>query len=493
MTPRSDGESTTGLLQDRAVGAATAALADQRRAIHQRLLAGASGAEVMAALTELVDGLLIGRYREAVRTTGGEAVTAGFQHCCLVALGGYGRRELAPYSDIDIMFLFRPEAGTTVASLSRQVLHHLWDIGFQVGHSVRTIQDCVELAATDVTIQTSMMEARFLAGSPDLFQDFQRRYLRRVVARGADRYIERKIAERRREYEKFGETVYLLEPNVKKSKGGLRDLHVLQWAGMARYQAGTLQELADRGILSRQDYQALLEAREFLWRVRALLHVHAGNAQEILTFDEQVRLAERFGFQDRPSLLAVEQFMQQYYRHTMGLHERCARFVDRCRRVPVWRRLARLLDPDRSNGLPAFLVAESGLNSGFMLAQYTAASLVSESKSLAHPASVDSIPSSAGQEDHVSMGMTSARHAREIVTNAEVVVAIEALVAAQGLDLRAPLEPAQGTRAAREAIRGPIPFLAADRELGPDIEAATELIRNGELVRAVESAVGDLD
>jgi [protein-PII] uridylyltransferase len=350
VTPLPDSETAAGLLQDGAIGAVTAALAEQRQAIHQRLLGGASGAEVMAALTQLVDGLIIGRYRNTVRTTGAEAVTAGFQHCCLVALGGYGRRELAPYSDIDIMFLFRAEAGPTVASLSRQVLHHLWDVGFQVGHSVRSIQDCIELAATDVTIQTSMMEARFLAGSPDLFQDFQRRYLRRVVARGADRYIERKIAERRREYEKFGETVYLLEPNVKKSKGGLRDLHVLQWAGMAKYQAATLQEFADRGILSRQDYQALLEAREFLWRVRALLHVHAGIAQEILTFDEQVRLAERFGFQDRPEMLAVEQFMQQYYRHTMGLHERCARFVDRCRRVPVWRRLVRLLPAPRVDG-----------------------------------------------------------------------------------------------------------------------------------------------
>src|SRR5439155_472223 len=193
VTPLPDNETAAGLLRDGAIGAVTTALAEQRQAIHQRILGGASGAEVMAALTQLVDRLIIGRYR---------------------------------------------------------------------------------------------------------FQDFQRRDLRRVVVRGADRYIERKIAERRREYEKFGETVYLLEPNVKKSKGGLRDLHVLQWAGMARYQAGTLQEFADRGILSRQDYQALLEAREFLWRVRALLHVHAGIAQEILTFDEQVRLAERFGFQD---------------------------------------------------------------------------------------------------------------------------------------------------------------------------------------------------
>ena len=157
------------------------------------------------------------------------------------------------------------------------------------------------------------------------------------------------------------------------------------------------------------------------------------------------------------------------------------------------RRLYRLLDPATNNGLPAFLVPGSGLNSGFMLAQYTAASLVSECKSLAHPASVDSIPSSAGQEDHVSMGMTAARHARGVVANAEVVVAVEAMAGAQGLDLRAPLAPAGATRAARDAIREAIPFLDADRELGPDIAAATELVRTGRLVTAVESAVGDLD
>jgi histidine ammonia-lyase len=156
------------------------------------------------------------------------------------------------------------------------------------------------------------------------------------------------------------------------------------------------------------------------------------------------------------------------------------------------RRLYRMLDPVRNNGLPAFLVSESGLNSGFMLAQYTAASLVSECKSLAHPASVDSIGSSAGQEDHVSMGMTAARHARDVVGNAEVVVALEALAAAQALDLRAPLAPAAGTAAARDAIRERVTFLGADRELGPDIEAATELVRSGELVRAVEGAVGPL-
>jgi histidine ammonia-lyase len=157
------------------------------------------------------------------------------------------------------------------------------------------------------------------------------------------------------------------------------------------------------------------------------------------------------------------------------------------------RRLYRLLDPTLNNGLPPFLVRDVGLNSGLMLVQYTAASIVSESKWLAHPAAVDSITSSAGQEDHVSMGMTSARHARECVANAEVVVALEALAAAQGIDLRAPLRPGRGTAAGLEAVRGVVPHLEADRELGPDIEAAIELVRSGGVLASVERTLGPLD
>ena len=156
------------------------------------------------------------------------------------------------------------------------------------------------------------------------------------------------------------------------------------------------------------------------------------------------------------------------------------------------RRLYRLLDPKRSNGLPPFLVPASGLNSGFMLIQYTAASLVSESKSIAHPASVDSIPSSAGQEDHVSMGMTAARHARSIVGNAEMVLALEVLAAAQALDLRAPLAAGPATGAARDALRARVPFVEHDREFGDDIAAAVALVRSGALAAAAGAAVGGL-
>ena len=327
------------MLHEASPVAASQVLAEQRQAIHQRLFAGASGEEIVETTTDLVDGLIIGRYRTAARTGGEALTTAGFQHCCLVALGGYGRREMAPYSDIDLMFLFHPDGAKTIPELVKQVLHPLWDSGFQVGHSVRTIQDCVDLGLTDLTVRTSMMEARFLAGSAELFQQFHARFFRKVVSRKWAAYLEQKVVERQREYQKFGETVYLLEPNVKKSKGGLRDLHLLQWVGLARYQAPTIRELSDRGILSQADYRAIKEAREFLLRIRSFLHSRAGMAQEILTFDEQVWLATQLGFTDRPHLLAVEQFMQQYYRHTMGLHAAAMRFVERCRPRSLWQQL----------------------------------------------------------------------------------------------------------------------------------------------------------
>ena len=342
MTMTPDNGSPDGLLR-RAEVEPVSALAGHRQALRQRLLDGASGADVMTSLTMFVDELIIGRYKSAMRQAGEQAQVAGAKYGCLVALGGYGHRELAPHSDIDVMFLYREDADEAAQALFREVLHHLWDLGFQVGYCMRTVQDCIELAAEDLTIRTAMTSARFLTGSPYLFQEFHRRYFRQVVYRGAGRFIEGHVEARRRECEKFGETVYLLEPNVKKSQGGLRDFHLLRWAGMARFHAASLQDLADHGELSPQDLLSLTEARDFLWRVRAFLHFEAGRAQEILTFDEQVRLASLYGFQDQPDLLGVEQFMQQYYRHTMGLHEALVRFVDRCLAVPVRRRSTRLL------------------------------------------------------------------------------------------------------------------------------------------------------
>jgi histidine ammonia-lyase len=230
------------------------------------------------------------------------------------------------------------------------------------------------------------------------------------------------------------------------------------------------------------------------YSLRCVPHVH-GAFREVMTFARTVLEREIGSVTDNPIVLPgdgeivsggnfhgqpVAVAMDALAAATVGLASMSER------------RLYRLLDPHTNNGLPPFLVADSGLNSGFMIVQYTAASLVSESKSLAHPASVDSIPSSAGQEDHVSMGMTAARHARDIICDAEIVVAIEALAAAQALDLRAPLQPADATAAARAVIREAVDFLDADRVLKPDVDAVVELVQSGALVGSVEAAVGPL-
>ena len=230
------------------------------------------------------------------------------------------------------------------------------------------------------------------------------------------------------------------------------------------------------------------------YSLRCAPQVH-GSLRDVLAYAEGVLTTEVGSVSDNPVVL-VEDAEVLSGGNFHGQPVAAALDALALAMVPVAsiseRRLFRLLDPTANNGLPAFLVDRSGMNSGFMIVQYTAASVVSESKSLAHPASIDSIPASAGQEDHQSMGMTSARHARDCVANAEVAVALETLAAAQALDLRAPLKPAPGTAAALAATRELVPFLEEDRQLKPDVEAAIEIVRSGALVAAVEAAVGPL-
>ena len=315
-------------------------LQEQREVLRKRLMDGITGGEIIQAFSDFMDALLIARFREVIQQ-GNAGVRAGWQQSCLVAMGGYGRRELAPYSDIDVMILTQGNHHEVAQALSTGVFHRLWDLGFQVGHSVRSIAECLTIAEADLAACTSLMESRFLIGSAPVFQEFQRKFERRIVKKKGQRFIFDKLQEREREYAKFGETVFMLEPNIKKSKGGLRDMHLLQWVGQARYGAGSIQELSNRGLIAIQDYQVLQEAQEFLWRVRCWLHFEAGRAQDILTFDDQVRLSAKWGFVDHPHLLAVEQFMQVYFRHTTGLFDRCRRFLDQAREATLWDRVRR--------------------------------------------------------------------------------------------------------------------------------------------------------
>jgi [protein-PII] uridylyltransferase len=311
-------------------------IAARREAIRLEHARHRCGGETVAALTALMDAVLRALYRRVV--VAGDALDRPGSGCAVVAVGGYGRGELSPASDIDLMFLHDPAARGEGLAVSKGLLHPLWDLGYTVGHSLRRIHDCLELGRRDATIRTALMEARWLAGDRTLYETFERAFGAQL-RKESRFYLAQKLAERQGGHDRYGSTVYLLEPDIKKSKGGLRDLHYVAWLGRACYGAKSLDELAARGLLTASEFRDLTEAREFLWVVRNEMHFHAGKAGDILTFDEQVRLARFFGYEDRPHLLDVERFMQQYYRLSTALHQTSERFIRRLQRPTMWRRL----------------------------------------------------------------------------------------------------------------------------------------------------------
>jgi len=238
----------------------------------------------------------------------------------LVAVGGYGRGELHPGSDIDIMILLAPTALDSHQSSLESFLTFLWDVGLEVGHSVRTVEDCAREGAADITVATSLMEARLLTGSTELLEQMR-------TMTGPDRiwpdgaFFEAKQAERRIRCHKYSETAFTLEPNIKDSPGGLRDLHMIGWVAKRHFGAGTLHELITHGFLSQNEYDELIECRNFLWQVRFALHILTGRREDQLLFDHQRRIAQQFGYQDQEQNLAVEQFMQRYYRTVNALSQ----------------------------------------------------------------------------------------------------------------------------------------------------------------------------
>lgn len=236
----------------------------------------------------------------------------------LVAVGGYGRGELHPASDVDIMILLSDRALATHRSGLEDFLTFLWDIGLEVGHSVRTVEDCAREGAADITVATSLMEARRLLGSSRLCA-------RMRAVTGPDRiwpdaaFFEFKQQERQQRCRKYNETAFNLEPNIKDGPGGLRDLQMIGWVAKRHFGASTLQELVSHGFLSPREYDELIECRNFLWQVRFALHALTGRREDVLLFEHQRRIAHQFGYQDQDHNLGVEQFMQRYYRMVNAL------------------------------------------------------------------------------------------------------------------------------------------------------------------------------
>ncbi|MCS7268784.1 MAG: [protein-PII] uridylyltransferase [Geminicoccaceae bacterium] len=320
--------------------ALAAHLAAGRASIRTWFEAGGSAEVVHKELADLVDEVVIAALSWADRRFGSANRTTG-ERLAVVAVGGYGRAELAPFSDIDILFLHPYKPAPYVEQMTEFLMHRLWDLGFKVGNALRTVPECIKLAKEDLSVKTNLLEARFLWGERELFEELVRAYDREIRQGQGPEFIEAKLAERDERHRRTGDSRYLLEPNVKEGKGGLRDLQTLVWIGRFLYGAKDPAELVKVGVLTPRALATFRRSRRFLWTVRCHLHWLAGRAEERLTFERQPEIARRMGFRDRGRMRAVERFMKRYYlvAKEVGALTRivCAALEDQHQRRPRFR------------------------------------------------------------------------------------------------------------------------------------------------------------
>lgn len=316
-------------------------LADGRARLAAQHRANSPGIQVCAALTELTDQIVNATFQAALGELPEKEAKLLQDGIVIAALGGYGRGDMAFYSDVDLLILHSKSLGAQAKKVVKVFVQDLYDIGLIVGQSLRTVDEAVNLAMGDASIFTTQIEARYLSGSEPLLQKFEQKFQRRT--RRVWRRMIKQIEDARSvERDQFGETVYLLEPNVKRSSGGLRGLQLLRWIGFARYGKKDPDSLHLMGVLHQEDRDALRRAREFLLRVRNELHLHAGKSNDVLDKGEQVRIAELFGYAATDALLPVERFMQEYFRHTQAVRQITKRFVEGAQ---PYRRLTEWLGP----------------------------------------------------------------------------------------------------------------------------------------------------
>ena len=235
------------------------------------------------------------------------------ERMAVVAQGGYGRGLLAPGSDIDLLFLLPYKQTAWGESVAEYMLYLLWDLGFKVGHATRNIDQCVRLSHSDMTIRTALLDARLILGDAPLFADFQHRFRKEVLEGNPRAFVEAKLAEQNVRHARAGASRYLVEPNVKDGKGGLRDLHTLHWLAKHLYPDKAEAEFVEAGVFNRHEYRSFRRCESFLWTVRCELHFLTDRAEERLSFDVQQLMAERLGYKGHAGLSAVERFMKHYF------------------------------------------------------------------------------------------------------------------------------------------------------------------------------------
>ncbi len=289
------------------------AIENARMVLDQRFLDEEDIHDVVHARAWFIDQLLIQAWQAQDWTQG---------QCCiaLVAVGGYGRAELHPYSDIDLLVLLEHEQHEHLHAGISSFLTFLWDIGLEVGHSVRTVQECADEARDDLSIMTNLLESRLVLGEQDLL-DRMREKTGPQYMWSSEEFFLGKRAEQSARHEKYNDTEYNLEPNVKSSPGGLRDVHTIMWVARRRFGLRTLSSLEAPGFLTKGEYTLLANARAFLWQVRYALHMLAERNEDRLLLDYQQKITQMFGYEDDDNKPAIEHFMQKYYRVVMGISQ----------------------------------------------------------------------------------------------------------------------------------------------------------------------------
>ncbi len=289
----------------------SASLQDARRQVMQPFDEGAQwGADAAAQLAEITDGLLRRLHALALIC----APEAELEQVALVAVGGYGRALMAPYSDIDLLFLVPADVDATLNEAINFILYFLWDFKFKVGHTIRTPGQTIEQCRADWTIRTAQADARLVVGSKPLFEELMARFAKLRKSDAKD-FIAAKLAERKQRYKRAGNARYALEPDIKEGKGGFRDLQSLMWIAREAHGIDTIRDLQTKGVLDEGQRATLERGENFLWTLRFHLHMAAGRAEEKLTFDKQQAIAQRLGFRDDEveGVMAVERFMRHYF------------------------------------------------------------------------------------------------------------------------------------------------------------------------------------
>ncbi|BBC71160.1 bifunctional uridylyltransferase/uridylyl-removing protein [Altererythrobacter sp. B11] len=290
------------------------ALAEGRDELARRLAERPSaGHDATHGYAFLIDQLIRVLHDHVIEHVYPNANRSSGERLALLAVGGYGRGEMAPHSDVDIGFITPIKTPAWCEQVIEAMLYFLWDLGLHVGHSSRSLDEMVRMARSDLTIRTALLEGRFLWGDQDLYDEASRRFWSEVVPGSEAQFVAEKLEERNARHKRMGDSRYVVEPNVKDGKGGLRDLQTLYWIGKYIHRVKSAAELVDVGLFTQKEYRSFRRAENFLMAVRCHLHTLAKRAEDRLTFDVQREVARRMNFADRPGKSSVERFMQYYF------------------------------------------------------------------------------------------------------------------------------------------------------------------------------------